>query len=224
MRSARGVARRAASIRRGGGAGRSRRGREHGRRVASGGARASAAGPRTAGYRRGPASGIVPGMTATLAARIRDSRIASTAALLLSFALPFLWALSTSLVWQLGKRVPGSVSDTAIAFPSGLALIAIVLAAWLIGFAALRRRVRSQRRAAWLANTVAVAAFCVCFTWQFGSADWNPRPDAGLTNLFPLRFALALAAAYLASACAAAYLAPRPPRAGAKTGAPDAQA
>ncbi|QQQ01857.1 hypothetical protein [Lysobacter enzymogenes] len=173
----------------------------------------------------------MPGMTATLAARIRDSRIASTAALLLSFALPFLWALSTTLVWQLGKRVPGSVTDTAIAFPSGLALIAIVLAAWLIGFVALRRRVRSQRRAAWMANTVAVAAFCACFTWQFGSADWNPRPEAGLTNLFPLRFAFALAVAYVVSACAAAYLAPRPPRSpqqvtktGTKTGTPDAQA
>jgi len=165
--------------------------------------------PGAPGYRRRSASGIVVGMTAHFAARLRDSRIASTFALLLSFALPFLWALSTGLVWEWGKRIPGSVSDTAIAFPSGIPLVAIVLAAWLIGFLALRRRLCSQRRAVWMADTVAVIAFCVCFTWQFGGADWNPRPEAGLTNLFPLRFALATLAAYLGSAAMAAYLTPR---------------
>ncbi|QWP78087.1 hypothetical protein J5226_06735 [Lysobacter sp. K5869] len=146
-------------------------------------------------------------MTGTFAARIRDSRIASTATLLLSFALPFLWALSTGLVWELGKRVPGSASDTSIGFPSGVPLIAIVVAAWAIGFVASRRRVRSPWRAVVIADTVAVAAFCVCFTWQFGAAEWHPRPEPGLTNLFPLRFALAVVAGYLGSAAMAAYLA-----------------
>ncbi|WP_175486082.1 hypothetical protein [Lysobacter sp. yr284] len=178
-------------------------------RVACGGARASRRRPRAAGYRRWPASGIVPAMTEPLAARIRDSRLASTAALLLSFALPFLWALSTRLVWELGKRVPGSVSDTSIALPSGLSLVTIVLVAWLIRFAALRSRVRSQRRAAWMADTLAVAAFCACFTWQFGRADWNPWPEPGSTNIFPLRFAVAVALGYAGSLCVATYLAPR---------------
>ncbi|SDX91342.1 hypothetical protein SAMN05421681_10910 [Lysobacter enzymogenes] len=163
-----------------------------------------------AGYRRPMASGIVAGMNAPFLARIRHSRIASTAALLLSFALPFLWALSTGLVWDLGKRLPGSVSDTSIAFPSGAPLIAIVIAAWLVGFLALQRRLRGERRAVWLAGAVAVAAFCACFTWQFGSAEWNPWPEPGSVNLFPLRFAAALAMAALGSAFGAAYLTPRP--------------
>ena len=62
----------------------------------------------------------------------------------------------------------------------------------------------------WLAGAVAVAAFCACFTWQFGSAEWNPWPEPGSVNLFPLRFAAALAMAALGSAFGAAYLAPRP--------------
>lgn len=128
---------------------------------------------------------------------------------MLSFALPFLWVLSTGVVWDLGKRLPGNVSDTAIAFPSGIALVAIVLAAWLAAFVALRRRAGSERRALWLANALAVAAFCACFTWQFGSAEWHPWPQERSTNLFPFRFAAAALLACLGSAGMAAILAPR---------------
>ena len=162
-----------------------------------------------ADYRLPPASGIVTGMTGNLAASLRNSRIGLPAAMLLCFAAPFVWALSTVLVWELGKRVQGSASDTSISFPSGIALVSIVLAAWLVGWWLSRRVAGSTLARTLWADTVAVAAFCVCFTWQFGGGEWHPAPVPGLTNIFPYRFAFAVALAYAVSAAGAVLLSRR---------------
>lgn len=150
-------------------------------------------------------------MNKTLAARIRASRIASSTVLLLSFAVPFLWALSTGVIYDLGSDVTAATSDTAIMFnPLGIVFAALVMAVWLIGFAVAWRRLGPKPRIVALANTLAVAAVCVCFTWQLGAGVWNPRPMPELTNLFPFRIAIAVLLAYACSIWAARHVLPRP--------------
>ncbi|WP_235582324.1 hypothetical protein [Rhizobacter sp. Root1221] len=148
-------------------------------------------------------------MTGKVTAGIRSSRIASSVVLLISFTVPFTWVLSTGLVWAAGRKIPGSVEDTSISFPTGIPLVAIILTSWLACFFVCHRIINSKLLATLASNAAAILAFCACLTFQLGAAVWNPIPDAGLMNIFPIRFALAVLIALACSALAAIYLAPR---------------
>jgi hypothetical protein len=148
-------------------------------------------------------------MTRKMIASIRSSRVASSVALFISFTVPFTWVLSTSLVWAAGRKIPGSMEDTSISFPTGIPLVAIILTSWLACFFVCQRIIESKLLVTLASNLVAVLVFCVCLTFQFGAAVWNPIPDAGLINIFPIRFALAVLMAFACSALAAMYVAPR---------------
>lgn len=150
-------------------------------------------------------------MNRKIIASIRSSRIASSVVLFISFTVPFTWMLSTNLVWAAGRKIPGSVEDTSISFPSGIPLVAIVLTSWLACFFICQRIIQSKRLVTLASNVVAVLVFCACLTFQLGAAVWNPVPDAGLTNIFPMRFALAVLLAFACSVFVAMYVAPRPP-------------
>jgi hypothetical protein len=149
-------------------------------------------------------------MIRKITASTRTSRIASSAALFISFTVPFIWVLSTSLVWAAGRKIPGSVEDTSISFPSGIPLVAIILISWLACFLVCQRTIKSKLLVTLASNLVAVLVFSVCLTFQLGAAVWNPIPDAGLINIFPIRFALAVLMAFVCSVFAAMYVAPRP--------------
>lgn len=148
-------------------------------------------------------------MTRKITASIRDSRIASSVVLLVSFAVPFTWALSTGLVWAAGRNIPGSVSDTSISFPTGIPLVAIIFTSWLVTFFIAHHLMKSKLLVMLVSNVAAVLFFGICATFQFGADIWSPLPDPGLTNLFPIRFALAVLMAFACSAFAAILLAPR---------------
>ncbi|MEP6770973.1 MAG: hypothetical protein ABI893_04200 [Polaromonas sp.] len=148
-------------------------------------------------------------MTKKFIPSTRSSRITSSAALFISFAAPFTWMLSTGLVWAVARKIPGSVSDTSISFPTGIPLVTIIFISWWVGFFVSQRTIKSKLRVTLVSNLAAVLAFCACFTFQFGAAEWNPVPDPGLINIFPIRFALAVLIAFACSMFAALYLAPR---------------
>lgn len=154
-------------------------------------------------------SGFLIRMTRKFTPSIKSLRLASSAALFISFVAPFVWMLSTSLIWAVGRKIPGSVSDTSISFPSGIPIVVIIFTSWWICFFAVQRFIKPRLRVTLASNLAAVLAFCVCFTFQFGAAEWNPVPDPGLINIFPIRFALAVLAAFACSVIAALYWVPR---------------
>lgn len=124
------------------------------------------------------------------------------ATLMLSFVLPFLYVLASDLIWQVGKQLPGSVEDTALSLPSALPLIGLVCLAWLVGFVLFRYRSSSLFSAQLLANLSAVLAFLLAFLLtqhgllHSGLAALALHPEQGLTNLFPIRLALAITLAF----------------------------
>ena len=143
-------------------------------------------------------------MVKKLAIAIHNSPIASAIALLFSFFVPFIWVLSTGLIWTISARLLSNVSDTSISFPSGLPLLLVIVICWLSSFLIFQRTMWSARRVTLISNTIAIVAFSICFSAQFGMEEWNPAPD-GWINIFPFRFALAVLIAYICSICATKY-------------------
>ena len=130
--------------------------------------------------------------------------IVRIAILMLSFITPFVWALSTGLVWSLGKQIPGSVSDAAIAFPSGIPIVVFVVLTWVVCFIFFDRSVRSILASTLISNCFAVLVFIVLYTFQFGLSQWLPFLD-DVTNLLPMRFLLATVLSFAPSLLVARY-------------------
>lgn len=140
------------------------------------------------------------------------------AILLLCFALPFLFMLSSNLIWQIGRHLPGSVDDTCLALPSGLPLVLLLGLAWTGGFILFRRQLFPMAVAVALANALAIFAFLLLFALTndvvlyFGLSVLYLHPEEGLTNLFLIRLCLGIASAFGASLLAARYIKYRIPQ------------
>jgi hypothetical protein len=134
--------------------------------------------------------------------KLVQDRLGRIATLLLSFVLPFLYLLASDLIWQVGKQLPGSVEDTALFLPSALPLIGLLCLAWLVGFVLCRYQSCPLFTAQQLANLLAVLAFLLAFlltqdgVLHRGLAALVLHPEQGLTNLFPIRLALAITLAF----------------------------
>ncbi|WP_175927497.1 hypothetical protein [Burkholderia cepacia] len=115
--------------------------------------------------------------------------------------MPFIWVLSTDLIWAALKNVSQVTSDSAINIPSAMPLIAGVAGAWLLCAFALRRVVRSTLRTVLVCNVVATIVSCVAFTATFGASVWYVVSDE-LVNIYPVRFSLAVLIAFAASVLA----------------------
>lgn len=137
--------------------------------------------------------------------------------LLASFVAPFLYVMATGHVWQVGRRIPGNVMDMAIALPSGLPVMCMTCAAWIAGFALLRRLSCSMLVSLVAANVLAAAVCLLAFLLSYREDTVlyeNLRllalyPQEGELNLFPLRFALAAALAFACSLTACKFAAKR---------------
>ncbi|VWB33229.1 hypothetical protein BLA6993_01441 [Burkholderia lata] len=134
----------------------------------------------------------------TLVARVHDSWIARTLILGLSFLVPFIWILSTDLIWAALKNVSRNTSDASINIPTAMPLIASVVGAWFVCAFALGRVVKSTRRVILVCNVVAVIVFVVEFTMTIGTSDWA-LVSGELVSIYPIRFGLAVLIAFVSS-------------------------
>jgi hypothetical protein len=134
----------------------------------------------------------------TLVTRVHDSWIARTLILGLSFLVPFIWILSTDLIWAALKNVSRVTSDASINIPTAIPLIASVAGAWFVCAFALGRFVKSTQRVILVCNAVAVIVFVVAFTMTIGTSDWA-LVSGELVSIYPIRFGLAVLIAFIAS-------------------------
>ncbi|WP_322086997.1 hypothetical protein [Burkholderia sp. BCC1999] len=133
----------------------------------------------------------------TLVATLRGSWIARTLISGISFLVPFIWVLSTDLIWEALKNVSLVTIDAAINIPTGMPLISCVTGAWLLCAFALARAVKSTTRTVLVCNVVATIVFVVASTATVGASIWSIV--SGEFNIYPIRFGLAILIAFAAS-------------------------
>ncbi|MGS0896014.1 hypothetical protein ACVBGC_26310 [Burkholderia stagnalis] len=124
-------------------------------------------------------------------ASVQGSWIARTLILSASFLVPFVWGLSTDLIWAALKNISRITSDASINLPTAMPWISCMVGAWVACFLVVGRIVKSTLRATLASNVVAVIVFVIGLTLMLGTSDWK-LVSGDLVSIFPIRFAVAV--------------------------------